>query len=110
MATQGDVRVGDVGTHYQAKIEDVSMPFDPTLVTEAKLLWKPPQAASFERVATITRQGNDAFLNYSLVAGPDDDFHSKAGLWSWQGYVLLADGQRYHTSIETYLVGANLDG
>ena len=109
MATTGDVHVGDVGTHYQAKIEDVGMPFDLTLVTEAKLLWQPPQAAVLERLATITRVGNDAFLNYSLLPGTDADFHAQAGVWRWQGYVLLSDGQRYHTNIESYRVEGNLD-
>lgn len=110
MSTQGDVRVGDIGTHYQARLLDAGAPFDPSLALVSKLLWKPPGAVQFERSATITHVGSDWFLNYTLVEGTDDDFHAQAGLWRWQGYVAFPDGQKYHTSVETYIVGANLDG
>jgi hypothetical protein len=109
MSTTGDVHVGDVGTHYQATIQDAGVPFDPSTATTAKLIFKPPAAAAFERDATVTANGPDWSLNYVLVDGVDDDFHSEAGLWRWQGYVEFADGQRYHTSVDTYMVSANLD-
>jgi len=110
MSTTGDVHVGDVGTHYQAKIQDAGDPFDPSAATTATLIFKPPTGAVLERDATVTTDGTDWFLNYMLVEGTDDDFHSQAGWWKWQGYVAFADGQRYHTSVETYLVSANLNG
>lgn len=106
--TTGDVHVGDVGTHYSAKIQDAGVPFDPTRATIAKLLWKPPLAPWFERNATITTDGTDWFLNYRLVLGTDDAFHSKPGLWRWEGFVEFPDGQHYFTNVETYPVQPNL--
>ena len=107
--TTGDVRVGDIGTQYQAKIQDAGAPFDPTSASVAKLLFKPPRAAEFERAATITTDGTDWFLTYTLDDETDANFHAQPGLWRWQGYVEFPDGQRYHTNVETYVVEGNLD-
>ena len=109
MATIGDVRVGDVGTQYRAKIQDAGAPFDPSSATVARLLFKPPHVAEFARDATITTDGTNWYLNYTVPDETDVPFHGRPGLWRWQGYVEFPDGQRYHTTIETYWVGANLD-
>ncbi len=56
----------------------------------------------------VTPEGGDWYLNYTLVEGADDAFHASAGRYRWQGYVEFADGSRYHTNIETYVVVGNL--
>jgi hypothetical protein len=110
MATVANVHVGDVGTLYKAKIQDVGVPFNPTAATVKKLVFKTP-AGVLERNATVTTDGTDWYLEYQLQAAVPGDltFHQKKGGYSWQGYVEFPDGQRYHTNIETYTVDRNLN-
>lgn len=109
MATTGDVQVGDVGTRYKARITDAGVAFDVSSATVAQLIWRPPAAAAIRRDATITQDGTDWFLEY-VVGVDEEDFHTRRGLWHWQGYVEFPDGQQYHTNIESYQVRGNLEG
>jgi hypothetical protein len=107
MTTTGSVHVGDIGTHYKARIQDNGAAFgDVALATEAVLLFQTP-AGVLERDATITNEGADWFLNYVVV---DETFHARAGVYRWQGHVTFADGQTFHTSTESYRVEPNLEG
>ncbi len=105
--TTGDVHVGDVGTHYKGQIQDAGAAFDPTSAATKTLIFKTP-AATLERDATVTQEGEGWFLTYTLVVPLDVDFHASPGLYKWQGRVVFADGQRYSTDIETYEVKGNL--
>lgn len=107
MSTVGDVHVGDIGTHYKAKTQDAGAPFDVSTATTKQLLFWTPSGA-LTRTATVTTDGTDWFLNYTLVSGTDDTFHEEAGVYSWQGYVVFADGQKYHTNVERYVVERNI--
>jgi hypothetical protein len=104
-----DVHVGDIGTHYQARIQDCGgVPFDPSLASVKRFLFRTPTGL-LERPATVTTDGTDWFLNYHLQAGTDDAFHARPGTYQWQGFLQFDDGQTYHTNIEKYAVVSNLD-
>jgi len=107
MSVTSDVHVGDVGTRYHVKIQDAGVAFDPTSATVKTLIFKTP-AGVLEREATVVHVGSDWYLDYTTLDGIDDDFHARKGTYRLQGYVEFADGQRYSTNIETYVVERNL--
>jgi hypothetical protein len=102
-----EVRVGDIGTHYRAKIQSLGAPFDPSNAVTKKFFFRTPGGV-LERDAYITTDEIDWYLNYVVTAGIDDNFHSKPGKYSWQGVITFADGQHFSTNIETYLVIKNI--
>jgi len=110
MATTADVHVGDIGTLYKAKVQDLGTPIDISTATVKKLIFKAP-AGVVEKVATVIHPDADWYLTYTAVAADSNagGIHSKKGTVSWQGYVEFASGDRYHTNIETYEIEKNLN-
>jgi hypothetical protein len=108
MTTTGTVHVGDIGTCYQATIQDAGAPFDVSAAISALLIFQTP-AGVLQRNATVSQEGADWVLTYQLSAGVDDAFHATPGVYRWQGIVAFADGQTFHTTIESYRVERNLD-
>jgi len=104
MATIANVHVGDVGTLFKGKIQDIGVPFDPTLATVKIIVWKTP-SGPVEKNASVTTDGVDWYLEYLTT---DPAFHAKKGKYSWQGHIEFAGGQKYSTNIEEYTVEKNL--
>lgn len=113
MSTTGDVHVGDVGTHYKAELQDAGAAFPEAADATIKKLYFQTRSGVVVRDAEITTEGTGAaqkwFLNYTVVEEDvDEGLHAAAGQYSWQGFVKFADGQRYSTNVETYVVAKNL--
>lgn len=107
MSTLGDVHVHDIGTHYQAKIQDAGAPFDPSIATTKQFyFWTP--AGVLTRTASVTTDGTNWYLNYTVIPGTDDAFHAQAGVYQWQGRLVFPDGQVYWTNVESYVVQRNI--
>lgn len=108
MSTLGDVHVGDNWQTYKAKIEDAGVPFDPTTATTKTLIWATPSGV-LTRAATVTTDGTNWYLVYTLVPGVDDAFHALPGIYQWQGFVQFADGSKGKTNVGRYVVERNLN-
>lgn len=108
MTTTGEVHVGDVGTTYRAAIQDAGEAFNPTAATSKHLIFKTP-AGVLVRDATVSFEEPNWVMSYTLVSPTDDAFHGRAGVYRWQGHVVFAGGQQFHTNVESYRVVANLD-
>lgn len=108
MATTGEVHVGDVGTTYKAVIQDAGAAFNPSTATSKNLIFRTPDGV-LVREASVAFEDPNWVMTYTLVSSTDADFHAKAGVYRWQGLVMFAGGQRYHTNVESYRVDANLD-
>lgn len=110
MATTANVRVGDIGTQYRAKIQDNGAPFNFTDASIKRLIWTMPQNRTpIVRDAQMEHIGSDYFLVYTVVAADASVFHTRTGTVKWQGYVEFAGGEKYHTNIEEFRIEKNLN-
>ncbi len=114
MSTVSDVHVGDVGTQYVAEIQDAGAAFDPSTAPITDLIFKGPGiTGALTRAATVTTTGTGGsqkwFLTYTSVAADvAAGLNSKAGTYSWQGYIEYSADEKWHTNVETYPVLKNL--
>lgn len=104
----GEVHVGDVGTTYRAKIQDAGEAFDPSAAISKVLVFRTAGGTLRTRDATVVHEAPDWWLVYTTNLADDSEFHDTAGLYKWQGFVTFPDGQRYHTTIDTFTVAGNL--
>jgi hypothetical protein len=112
MANPADVHVGDVSTLFKGKVLNDGAIFNPATASVKKLIFKTPNSTVIERDATVTGPDGDGYyyLEYTTVAADiTDGLNANPGVHYWQGYVEFADGSKYHTNIETYSVGRNLN-
>lgn len=105
MTTEVIVRVGDVGTIFEATFEDE----DGSLVsiataTTKTMTFRRPNGSTFTRAGTFQTDGTDSILEYAAVAGD----LTIDGDWQVQGYVELASGEKYHAEPYEFQVGPNL--
>lgn len=111
MAVTGDVRVGDVGTTYRAKLQDRDAPFDPSSAVELKFVWSMPSPIGpvpIERTALVEEIDGEWYLVYVVTNDDAEIFHTAPGRVKWQGFVRFAGGERYSTNIEEFRVEKNL--
>jgi hypothetical protein len=99
------VRVGDVGTVFEASFvdEDGEVAIISTAVTKT-LTFRRPNGSTFTRAGSFTTDGTDGKLEYAVVAGE----LTIDGDWQVQGYVELASGGKYHAEPYDFVVGPNL--
>jgi hypothetical protein len=107
MTLRGDVHVGDIGTLFHLKIQDDGAPFDPTTATSTLLVCKTPLGL-VERECEVVHVGAQWYLDYETVPVTDVTFHARKGTYSVQGFIEFANGKKYSTNIETYVVEKNL--
>lgn len=88
---RGDVFVNDQTT-YRATIKDANGRTinlaDPQVTEDPMFLFVKPDGTSFERVATLTTDGSDGQVQYSMVGGEQD----QAGVWQIQVIVVFGNG------------------
>jgi hypothetical protein len=92
----GEVHQGDVGTTYRVRCLDRGVPFDPTDATIKELIFKMPQGV-LVKPATVEQIGDDFYLVYIA----DEGFHSTPGKVQLQGHVKFANGEEYHSQIQS---------
>lgn len=80
----GEVRVGDIGTLFQATITDGSTAVDVSLFTSSVFWFKPPRSTSFMKPAAFTNSGSDGLVEYTSTGA---DVLNEPGSWKlqWRG-------------------------
>jgi hypothetical protein len=99
------VRVGDIGTVFEASFvdEDGAVVNIGTAVTKT-LTFRRPNGSTFTRAGSFTTDGSDGLLEYAAVAGD----LTLEGDWQVQGAVVLGSGATYHAEPHEFVVGPNL--
>jgi hypothetical protein len=93
-----EIHIGDIGTQYRVRITDLAAPFDPTTAATKQLIFLMPDSSVVTRDALAEQVGDDWFLTYIVTSGT---FHAVAGDISVQAKLTYADGQVYHSNIQT---------
>lgn len=101
--SEGEIRLGDVGTVFEATIKDGSTVVDISGATTKQLIFKGPSGSSKTKEGAFTTTGTDGKLRYTTVAGDLD----QAGVWSLQAYVVMTLGA-WHSDIAQFTVHENL--
>ena len=110
---QSDVHVDDVGTTYRDEIRDFGSPFNFTIATAMKYIFKCPTVGIIIRDAMLYTDGVGPTQRWCLQyivtqADVDAGLQARPGKYKRQGYLEIPTGQRYHTSIIEYEVDKNL--
>jgi hypothetical protein len=109
LETRPEIHVGDIGTRYQVRIYDETMPFDPTTAMLKDLIFSLPLGVVLTKPATVVPEGSPAaswLLVYQVTAGagagsPPDEFHAAPGVLKIQARLEWADGSIFHSDIRT---------
>ena len=111
MTTQRpEVHQFDVGTKYRVRVKDENGDFDPSSALIKRLIFlMPGNTYVLEKDATV-EVGSGAelgqwFLTYTVVADAgspqDEEFHQFTGRFKVQGYLEWANGDKYHSNVQT---------
>lgn len=107
MATRPDLHVGDFGTTFELTVLNRAnnKPLSLSGATAISIKFQPPTGNAWEVPATlVTTGGADGKIKYIFQ---EDDL-DVAGVWKAQGFVVEGTVGKWHTDIETFEVGANI--
>lgn len=98
-------RVGEVGSKYtRAIVDETGAVVDISTATIKQIWFVKGDGTSVKKDAQFVTDGTAGLLRYTWVAG---DLNSRGG-WRSQAYVVLANGETYHTSVHEFTVEENI--
>lgn len=101
------IKYNDVGTIFTLTIvDDDGDAVDVSGGTSINIVFLRPDETSVTKTAVFVTDGSDGQIKYTTV---DQDL-IQAGRWHIQGYVNIGDTTIFHSEIDTFVVGCNLDG
>lgn len=97
---------GDIGTVLEATIvSETGAVVDVSGATLKQFVLRDPANAVTLKTASFSGTGTDGKIRYTTIAGD----LALAGIYSIQGYVEISTSPKFHTSIVTFEVSANLN-
>jgi len=99
------IQVNNVPT-FRAYLYDENdkNPTDISTASTLTIKFTDPNDVDYSKTATLTGDGTDGQMQYKAEAS----FLSVAGTWSWQPYVVFANGDPRHWEIKQFEVEVNL--
>lgn len=108
MSCNVEIHVGDIGTTYRVHVLDDNAEFDISGAITTDLLFQMPNGIVLRKGATVTTEGSPAekwFLEYQVQpgdgVGSPGEFHDNEGPIAVQAFLEWADGNRWHSNIQT---------
>jgi hypothetical protein len=99
------IRKNDIGTVFRGTVKDqASAVVNISTQTKLEMVFTKPGGANVVKTAVLSTNGTDGKMQYTSVANDLDT----EGEWSFQGYVELAAGQKWHSDIHHFRVEGNL--
>jgi len=100
-----ELHVGDIGTEMRAAVQDGGVAVNLSSATVKQFKLSKPNGDVITRDASfVNAPGTDGLLKYVTVLGDLD----LAGVWSWQVYIELSGGAKWHTDKVSFTVYSTL--
>lgn len=93
------VRLGDVGTIFEATLLDNNVAVDLTGQTVLELVFRKPSGARVTKTAALSGAASLGIIKYTTIAGDLDE----TGSWSLQAHITIPAGD-FRSEIGDFLV------
>lgn len=100
-----EVHYGDIGTIFEATLQEGDVAMDVSLATAKSLIFAKPSGTTVEQDAEFKTDGSDGVIQYTTVANDLDE----VGWWKVQARIELPTGT-WSSSTQKFKVYPNLDG
>lgn len=105
-----DIHKNDVGTELVvAFVDEEGEVIDISTADPKQIILRKPGGTVVTLDGVFDTDGTDGLLKYTTAQDGDDYDLDRAGTWEIQGYAVIGSA-KWRTSINTFLVAANLDG
>lgn len=101
-----NVHIGDVGFIFQTIFTAGNGVINISTATTKQIEAKLPDGSLKIFTGAFTTDGVDGALQYTTASTGD---LSQSGDWKFQGYVILADGNQWHTNVAVTTIYPNVD-